>query len=94
MTEQERIRAAFARLTDALAVIARTADEKNRERCPYKTAQSRCTYLGGCQNQQHESDQINCGGDEFIQWAPSDQRLKLLTPDPGIDPQRPATSYQ
>ncbi len=51
LDEQTKIREAIAKLTEVLAGIARTADDKNRERCPYKTADLRCTYSGGCRNQ-------------------------------------------
>ena len=72
MDEQQKIRAAIAKLTDVLTGIARTADEKNRERCPYKTVDLRCTYQGGCQNQRRESGTIHCTGDHLIEWsAPS-----------------------
>jgi ribosome modulation factor len=69
MNEQQRVRAALAKLTDVLTGIARTADEKNRERCPYKTVELRCTYAGGCQNQRRESAAIQCLGDELIEWS-------------------------
>lgn len=60
----------MAKLTGILAGIARTADEKNRERCPYKTVALRCTFRSGCQNQQRDSTGMMCGGDEFVRWPP------------------------
>ena len=51
MSDQHSIRASLAKLTDVLTDIARIADSKNLERCPYKTADLRCTYSGGCRNQ-------------------------------------------
>ena len=71
--EHEKIRTALANLTDVLAGIARTADEKNRERCPYKTVDLRCTYAGGCQNQQRKAGAILCTGDSFISWSPQER---------------------
>ena len=53
------------RLTRVLADIARIADEKNRERCPYKTADLRCTYLGGCQNQRPNASHFAPGTSRF-----------------------------
>jgi hypothetical protein len=79
MDEQQKIRAALAKLTAILAGIARTADEKNLERCPYKTVALCCTYSGGCQNQRRDSADMMCGGDEFVQWTPDRQRLKPHT---------------
>jgi ribosome modulation factor len=78
MTEQEQIRQAMAKLTGILAGIARTADEKNRDRCPYKTVALRCTFRSGCQNQRRDSTGMMCGGDEFVRWSPMGQRLKPL----------------
>jgi hypothetical protein len=71
MDEQDKTRAALAGLTDVLVDIARTADEKNRERCPYKTVDLRCTYAGGCQNQRRETATVLCAGDSFIAWKPA-----------------------
>ena len=72
LDEQTKIREALVTLADALTGIARTADEKNRERCPYKTVELRCTYAGGCQNQRHSSPvaigtahEVRCGGDDL-----------------------------
>ena len=48
-------------MTDVLATIARTADEKNRERCPYKTVDLCCTYKGGCQNQLRDPSHFALG---------------------------------
>ena len=82
MTEQDHIRAAIVKLTETLAGIARTADEKNRERCPYKTVEFKCTYAGGCRNQKHDASHfalgtshsaVHCTGDHLIEWAPSDR---------------------
>jgi len=70
MTEQDKIRAALGKLTGILAGIALTADEKNRERCPYKTVEMHCTHAGGCQNQVRQTPAITCGGDESVQWTP------------------------
>ena len=70
MNEQQKILAIFEKLTDVLSGIARTADEKNLERCPYKTVALRCTYSGGCQNQRRDSADMLCGGDEFVRWSP------------------------
>jgi ribosome modulation factor len=70
MNKQDKIRVALGKLTDVLTGIARTADEKNRERCPYKTVALRCTYSGGCQNQRRDSIDMMCGGDEFVRWPP------------------------
>ena len=72
--EGAAIRAALARLTDVLAGIAHTADEKNRLRCPYKTVDSHCTFAGGCQNQRREADTNHCLGDELIEWSECDMR--------------------
>ncbi len=55
----------MAKLTDVLAAIARTADEKNRERCPYKTVDLRCTYAGGCQNQRRDASHLAVGTSHF-----------------------------
>lgn len=79
MNEQQKILGIFEKLTDVLSGIARTADEKNRERCPYKTVALRCTFRGGCQNQRRDSADMMCGGDEFVQWTPDRQRLKPHT---------------
>ncbi len=71
MDEQQKIRVAISRLTDVLASIVRTADEKNRKRCPYKTVDLRCTYSGGCRNQirgvSHAAlgTSHSCGGDDL-----------------------------
>ena len=73
MDEHEKIRTALADLTDVLAGIARTADEKNRERCPYKTVDLRCTHAGGCQNQKRKTGAILCTGDSFISWNPQER---------------------
>lgn len=59
----------MAKLTEVLSGIARTADEKSRERCPYKTVTLRCTYSGGCQNQRRKALAIHCMGDHLINWA-------------------------
>ena len=70
----------MATLTETLSDIARTADEKNRERCPYKTVDLRCTYKGGCQNQKRDTSHvalgtwhatIQCTGDHLIAWSPA-----------------------
>jgi hypothetical protein len=76
MTEQQQIRQAIAKLTDVLVGIARTADERNRERCPYKTVELRCTFQSGCQNQRRAAGTIHCTGDHLLLWepAPRDQR--------------------
>jgi hypothetical protein len=80
LDEQQKVRAALGKLTDVLAGIARTADEKNRERCPYKTVDSVCTYSGGCQNQNRIASHfalrtahsvIDCTGDHLIEWSPA-----------------------
>ncbi len=71
MDEHERIRAAMARLGEVLTGIAATADEKSRERCPYKTAALECTFHGGCQNQRHINRVVHCGGDHrLVRIAP------------------------
>ena len=72
MNEQDRIRNALANLADVLGGIARTADEKSRGRCPYKTADLRCTYSGGCQNQRRTTGTILCAGDCFLAWKPAE----------------------
>ncbi len=74
MDEQIKIRQALGKLTEVLAGIARTADEKNRERCPYKTVASMCTYAGGCQNQRRDASVIHCTGDRLIEWEPASSR--------------------
>ena len=71
MDDQATIRESLARLTEVLSGIARTADAKNRERCPYKTVELRCTYRGGCQNQRRKSGIIHCAGDYLIEWSPA-----------------------
>lgn len=65
MDELTKIRASLAKLSEVLAGIARTADEKNRERCPYKTVELSCTYVAGCRNQLRAFDAIHCGGDHL-----------------------------
>ena len=85
MDELQKIRAALGRLTDVLAGIARTADEKNRERCPYKTIDLRCTYTGGCENQERNTSHFapgtshSCAGDH-LNFSPRDQRLETSNP--------------
>jgi hypothetical protein len=69
MDDQSKIRAALGKLTSTLASIARTADEKNRERCPYKTAAMLCTFHGGCQNQRRGTGVVHCAGDERLTWV-------------------------
>ena len=69
MSEQQRTRAALAKLTDVLTGIAHTADEKNRERCPYKTVELSCAYSGGCQNQRRNGSNVHCSGDD-LNFAP------------------------
>ena len=77
MNEQDRIRNALAKLADVLGGIARTADEKNRGRCPYKTVDLRCTYSGGCQNQVRDASRFAlgtshfCAGDHLIDRSPA-----------------------
>jgi len=84
MNDHDKIRASLTKLTDVLTGIARTADAKNRERCPYKTADLRCTYAGGCQNQLWErlpsagptpksERMIRCTGDHLLEWSPGDR---------------------
>jgi len=69
MDEQQKIRAALARLADVLADIAATASVKNTERCPYKTVASLCTFHGGCMNQLRAPDEpVCCSGDHLIVW--------------------------
>jgi hypothetical protein len=71
MNEQSRIRAALTRLIEVLTDIAQTADAKNQQRCPYKSADSRCTFQGGCQNQHHEPEALHCAGDHLLEHAPA-----------------------
>ena len=71
MDERSKTQAAVAKLTDVLAGIARIADEKNRERCPYKTVEWQCTYSGGCRNQQRAQSTMMCSGDEFVRFSPT-----------------------
>lgn len=77
VNEPTKTRAALAQLTEVLASIARTADEKNRERCPYKTKDDLCTYHGGCQNQRLSHFALgtshSCAGDH-LDFSPSAQR--------------------
>jgi hypothetical protein len=71
MDEHDRIRAAMAKLGEVLTGIAITADAKNGERCPYKTAAQLCTFHGGCRNQRHINHSVHCGGDhQLVRIAP------------------------
>ena len=48
-----RYRASMARLEVILRGISETATSVSTWRCPYKTAQDRCTANFGCRNQSH-----------------------------------------
>jgi len=85
MDDHAKTRAALHQLTEVLISITHTADEKNRERCPYKTAELQCTYSGGCQNQvwdrlpsasptEKRIRLIRCTGDHLLEWSRSDQQ--------------------
>ena len=72
MDEQGKIRSALAKLADVLADIAATANVKNAERCPYKTAASLCAFHGGCVNQLRLADEpTRCSGDHLILRQPA-----------------------
>ena len=71
MDELTKIRASLARLGEVLTDIARTADGKNRERCPHKTAELLCLYRGGCRNQRRDSAIVYCTGDYLINFEPA-----------------------
>jgi hypothetical protein len=73
MSEHNKIRAAFARLIEVLTDIAQTADERNHERCPYKTAEMNCTFQGGCQNQRRQPEEVHCAGDHLIDRSPASE---------------------
>ncbi len=64
--EKARLESAVRRLGTVMTEIVTTAEQKNKERCPYKTADWLCTFAGGCRNQLRDVQPIRCGGDEFI----------------------------
>lgn len=74
MHDTERLRGAINRLGAVLAGIVATAEEKSRERCPYKTVELACTFPGGCMNQMREARLVRCGGDHLIEWGPPPAR--------------------
>ena len=49
--DKERYRASMARLQEIFADISETVTKVSARRCPYKTAQDRCTASFGCRNQ-------------------------------------------
>jgi uncharacterized 2Fe-2S/4Fe-4S cluster protein (DUF4445 family) len=78
-------------LTDIFSEIVQHADEQSQTRCPYKSAEGRCTAKFGCRNQQRlsrTSEAKICGGDDKIDYrtawetdgmAETEVRTKILT---------------
>lgn len=87
MNEQNKIRTALKTLSTVLSGIARTADEKNRERCPYKTVELRCTYSGGCQNQRRDASHFAVGISH--RCAGDDLNFEPVLPEPSAQSQEP-----
>jgi hypothetical protein len=66
----ERIRRALQSLGETLSDLAQAVEEKKGERCPYRDAQDRCTFRGGCVNKVRERDGTKrCGGDHRLNWS-------------------------
>lgn len=64
--ERQRLRAALDEMGGILVEIVVVAEQKNRERCPYKTVEMLCTFSGGCQNQRVHEGRRRCVGDQAI----------------------------
>jgi ribosome modulation factor len=73
VTDDERTKAAFARLQAVLTDVASRMVGKIHERCPYRARDDRCTFAGGCRNQRREARgapdgerAVWCGGDHLL----------------------------
>ena len=69
--DRERYEASLARLHEIYQGISDTVDQVSKWRCPYKSAQGRCTANFGCRNQQRTdgTDALPiCGGSDRLDY--------------------------
>lgn len=70
--ERARMAAAMQRMNDLLLDIGGDVNARMHERCPYRAADDRCTFGGGCVNQRRARDVaapaavVRCGGDHQL----------------------------
>lgn len=69
LTHRARLQSALDELGAVLSEIVATAEQKNKERCPYRNAQNLCTFTAGCQNQRRDHAHIHCAGDHLLHWT-------------------------
>lgn len=63
--ELSRLARARRRLNALLADLCSAVEASAKSRCPYLTAQGRCTFRGRCQHQRRERRVLRCAGGEF-----------------------------
>src|SRR5947207_739150 len=69
ISRQDGIRRALQSLGDTLTEIAKSAESKRGERCPYRSAKDECTFKGGCINKRRQTNGTKlCGGDHKLKW--------------------------
>ena len=69
--DRERYDASIRRLDAIFRGMSDTVTEVSRWRCPYKSAQDRCTAKFGCRNQQRnvpEGELYICIGDDKLDY--------------------------
>jgi hypothetical protein len=72
-----RTREAFARLQRALGDVSRLVESRIDERCPYRTAENACMFVGPCENKVADRSTLVPGGRDPRRGARAEDHTEI-----------------